>query len=144
VKKLKVLPAMRCDAGCGECCGVIPVTETEYRRVERFAREHGIVPVDHGASGDKLTCPFYQGGTCAVYEVRPVICRVFGHAADLPCARGYNTDVPQRQVDRMLAANGRPGFCTRCCRASTRRRPATRPACWSGRGQTPTPDPSRL
>jgi hypothetical protein len=61
VKKLKVLPAMRCDAGCGECCGVIPVTETEYRRVERFAREHGIVPVDHGASGDKLTCPFYQG-----------------------------------------------------------------------------------
>ncbi len=108
MKKLKVLPPMRCDAGCGECCGVIPVTETEYRRVERFAREHGIVPVDHGAAGDKLTCPFYQGGTCAVYEVRPVICRVFGHAADLPCARGYNTNVDQRQIDRMLHANGRP------------------------------------
>ena len=36
-----------------------------------------------------------------------MICQVFGHAEDLECSRGYNVNVPQRQADRMLSANGK-------------------------------------
>ena len=75
VKQRKVLPPMRCDEGCGACCGVAPATETEYRRVERYIEEEGITPV---ADGDELTCPFYQQGRCVVYPVRPLICKLFG------------------------------------------------------------------
>lgn len=89
------LPVMQCDDGCGECCGVVPCTTQEYDRVVRYAEEHGIHPVAQG-----LTCPFYQGGKCAVYPVRPHVCQIFGHFDDphLTCPHGYNTNVtPRRQ-----------------------------------------------
>jgi Fe-S-cluster containining protein len=104
VRKLKVLPPMRCDDGCGDCCGIVPVTETEYRRIERYVKEHGIEPKEH--DGAAHTCPVYIDGKCAVYPVRPMICQVFGHAEDLPCSRGYNVNVPQREIDRMLRSSG--------------------------------------
>lgn len=103
MKKLPVLPPMRCDAGCGKCCGIAPASPDEYRAVVRYAKEHNITPKKQG-----LTCPFYQGGTCAVYPVRPVMCRVFGHSEDLSCPHGYNTNVDQAIVDGMITAQGDP------------------------------------
>jgi Fe-S-cluster containining protein len=105
VKKLKVIPPMRCDTGCGECCGVVPATETEFRAVERFIAEHGIHPAAHTDG----TCPFYQGGGCKIYPVRPLVCRLFGHSVDplMTCPRGYNVNVEERDVVRMLRANGK-------------------------------------
>jgi len=98
---------MQCDEGCGECCGIIPTTETEYKRVERYIKEHNIQPVEN--QDDFRVCPFYQGGKCAIYPVRPLICQVFGHADNelLTCPRGYNVNVPERQIHRMLGANGK-------------------------------------
>ncbi len=95
---------MQCDEGCGDCCGMVPVTETEYQRVARFVKENGIVPVEHTDG----TCPVFIDGKCAVYKVRPLICDVFGHAEALPCSRGYGSPVPQREIDRMFRSNGQP------------------------------------
>jgi Fe-S-cluster containining protein len=105
MRKLKVIPSMHCDEHCGECCGLVPVTETEFRRVERFIKERGIVPIEH-ADG---TCPLYQNGTCTVYPVRPLVCQLYGHSADplMTCPRGYNVNLPDRDVARMLHANGK-------------------------------------
>lgn len=108
MKKLKVLPGMRCDDGCGDCCGLIPCTETEFKRIEKHIKEHKIEPVEY-ASG---TCPLYQNGKCSVYSIRPLICKLFGHSEDalMQCSRGYNVNIPEREVHRMLTANG---MCTR-------------------------------
>lgn len=105
VKKLKVIPSMRCDEGCGECCGIVPATEDEFRAIRRFIDLHEIAPA---ASLDG-TCPLYQGGKCTVYPVRPLICRLFGHSADplMTCCRGYNVNVPEQAVVERLRANGR-------------------------------------
>ena len=92
---------MRCDTDCGDCCGPVAVTETELQRVARFIAERRIVPVEQG-----ITCPLYLGGACAVYEVRPLPCRVFGHVEKMRCSRGYNVNVDERQVHRMIRANG--------------------------------------
>jgi Fe-S-cluster containining protein len=104
VKKLKVIPQMRCDAGCGECCGVVPATDVEFQRIQRFVGEHGVAP----APSLDGTCPFFQGGTCAIYAVRPLICRLFGHAADplMTCPRGYNVNVAEAEIVHRLRANG--------------------------------------
>jgi Fe-S-cluster containining protein len=85
VKKLKVIPSMHCDAGCGECCGIVPAEHSDG------------------------TCPFYQNGGCAIYPVRPLVCRLFGHSGDplMTCPRGYNVNVAERDVVRMLIANGK-------------------------------------
>jgi Fe-S-cluster containining protein len=104
MRKLKVLPSVRCDDGCGACCGVIPVTETEYNRIAAHMKARGIVPL----AGPEDVCPLYQGGRCSVYEVRPLICRIFAHSEQLACARGYAANVPEREILRMTGANGMP------------------------------------
>lgn len=103
MRKLKVLPPMRCDPDCGDCCGPVPVTETEYQRVLRFVRANNIELREHG-----VDCPLLHDGRCAVYDARPLPCRIFGHLPRLACSRGYNVDVDARQIERMLAANGEP------------------------------------
>ncbi len=96
---------MRCDDGCGDCCGIVPATDDEFRKIQRFIAENGIEPA---ASLDG-TCPLYQGGRCTIYEARPLICKLFGHAADpmMTCVRGYNVNVPEHEIVARLRANGR-------------------------------------
>jgi hypothetical protein len=104
MRKLKVLPSMRCDDGCGECCGLVPATETEFQRVKRYIKEQGITPVEYNDG----RCPLYQDGKCTVYPVRPLICQLFGHSEHpmMQCIHGYNVNIPEREVQRMVAANG--------------------------------------
>ena len=106
MKKLKVIPSMRCDTHCGQCCGVVPATETEFRAIERHIEQHAVVPAAHTDG----TCPFYQAGQCAIHSVRPLVCRLYGHSVDplMTCPRGYNVNMPERDVVRMVRANGKP------------------------------------
>lgn len=95
------LPVMKCDEGCGDCCGPVPVTHSEYDRVIEYAQKHSITPMKQG-----ITCPFYQEGKCKVYEVRPLICVVFGHSERLVCSKGYNKNIPERKIRRAIMKNG--------------------------------------
>jgi Fe-S-cluster containining protein len=96
-KKLPVLldlPEMRCDANCDLCCSdVVPVSEAELVRIVLHANERGIVP--QTARPD--LCVWYQGGRCAVHEVRPMMCQLYGHVDHpaLTCAKdpAYNTNI---------------------------------------------------
>jgi Fe-S-cluster containining protein len=101
------LPMMRCDSGCGACCGPVVATEKEFAAVASHARQHGIEPADQGS-----TCPWYQGGQCQVYEVRPFVCQMFGHSDRLVCCKGYNADIPERDekmlVRRLVQLEGKP------------------------------------
>ncbi len=94
-------PSMQCDIGCGECCGPAPATKAEFDRVVAFVIKNKIVPKDQG-----ITCPLYLDGKCSVYEVRPLVCRAFGHVEGMNCDRGYNTNLPSEVVDARLLANG--------------------------------------
>jgi len=104
MRKIKTLPAMKCEEGCGRCCGIVPATETEYQRVIRYAKEHDVNPQDQG-----ITCPWYQENKCSVYAVRPIICRLFGHVEAMPCPQGHNVSIPEREAVRMIRSNGKCG-----------------------------------
>ena len=101
MRKLPILPPMRCDDGCGECCGPVPVTKEELAAVKRYIEREKVPAVDRGA----LTCPFFDG-KCTIYPVRPFICRAFGHSPRLVCPKGYNTNVPDAQISRAILARG--------------------------------------
>lgn len=92
----RLMPAMRCDSDCGECCGVTLVAQNEYQRVMDYADRHGIQPRAQG-----VDCPWLHDGRCAVYEARPTICRIYGHTPHCKCVRGYNVNVSPA-IDTLL------------------------------------------
>lgn len=95
----RTFPEMRCDRGCGECCGIVPTSRVEADAVRDYAAANGIKPVAQGT-----TCPWYQNGGCAVYPARPFICKAYGHVEAMRCPRGYNTNIPpRREADLMRA-----------------------------------------
>lgn len=112
-KRLPVLldlPEMRCDADCDLCCSdVVPCSEAELERVVLYANERGIVP----QWSRPEMCVWYQGGRCAVHEVRPMMCQLYGHVdhPSLTCAKdpSYNANVgslPPPEVYAMKAELG--------------------------------------
>jgi Fe-S-cluster containining protein len=89
---LPQLPSMRCDDGCGLCCGINFIRNHEYRRIEGLVRIRGIKPLRQGTR-----CPLYIEGKCSIYEGRPLVCKLFGHVEQLNCPRGYNVNIPKDQ-----------------------------------------------
>ncbi len=98
---LPIMPEMRCDKGCTDCCSVAACSDGEYETIKKYAKRHQVKPIEHG-----LACPWYQDGQCSVYPVRPIVCRVFGHFAEksLTCTRGYNTNLTGEKLRATNAA----------------------------------------
>jgi Fe-S-cluster containining protein len=97
--KLPILPSMKCDDGCGACCGPVTCTPAEFDAVNAYAASHGVKPRRQG-----ITCPFFQEGRCSVHEARPFICRFFGHSPRLVCERGYNENISAKSERKITYA----------------------------------------
>ena len=63
------IPVMKCIEGCTDCCGTVPFSREEWEAVE----DKRPPP----ATGIK--CPYADRG-CDIYELRPMMCRLFGAA----------------------------------------------------------------
>lgn len=84
-----------CRRGCGTCCQrpTVPVTEVEIRGIAWYITEklpealRETIVKEILYRGDSLKCPFNIEGSCGIYPVRPIACRllyVFGE----PCVPG--------------------------------------------------------
>ncbi len=64
---------------CGECCtNFLPVTEKEIDEIQRYVIENNIRPQKQMLiMQNRLSCPYYNGKKCLVYEARPLICKKF-------------------------------------------------------------------
>ncbi len=78
-----------CPSGCGECCREFtpPVTSSEALAIAAwtyFVQERDVRPLMRFTVTGK-GCPFAdqmrEGGKCTIYQVRPLLCRLFGAAA---------------------------------------------------------------
>jgi Fe-S-cluster containining protein len=79
-----------CRAGCDLCCRSLPripeATAEEWRLVDeglqrlpaaiRREVDSRIGTIESRSA--PFTCPFLSGGTCLVYEQRPIACRTYG------------------------------------------------------------------
>lgn len=64
---------------CGECCTpFLPVTQKEIDVIQKYVIENKIRPQKQMlVMQNRLSCPYYDGKKCLVYEVRPLICKEF-------------------------------------------------------------------
>ncbi|MEW6115362.1 MAG: YkgJ family cysteine cluster protein [Nitrospirota bacterium] len=77
IKKLYAeMPSFTCLEGCTECCGPIPFTRDEWKRVKDKRK------------ATSVDCPYFLNGRCDIYADRPFICRLYGAAEDLKCPYG--------------------------------------------------------
>ena len=64
---------------CGECCtNFLPVSQKEVEKIQKYVIENKIRPQKQMlVMQNRLSCPYYDGKKCLVYEVRPLICKEF-------------------------------------------------------------------
>jgi len=72
----KKIPGFKCKPGCYDCCGPIPFTRWEWKQVKDKRK------------ATSLTCPYASDKGCAIYEDRPIMCRLYGTVKGLECPHG--------------------------------------------------------
>lgn len=84
------VPDVGCKGLCSDSCGPIGMHPYERARIRRAGVR--IPPPEEAlaelvATGD-YTCPALVDGRCSVYELRPMLCRVWGASEAMPCPHG--------------------------------------------------------
>lgn len=85
------VPDVGCKGLCHQACGPIGMNPREHQRI----RDRG-VKIPHHQEGlaelvetGDYTCPALDGDNqCSVYEVRPMLCRLWGATESMPCTYG--------------------------------------------------------
>lgn len=93
------LPAIDCQGLCVDSCGPIPAGVAERERIER-ARGRRLEATEVRSLVDTTVeacheCSMMDNGRCAVYDIRPMICRLWGLAENFRCPYGCE---PERML----------------------------------------------
>lgn len=82
------VPAVACKGDCWDACTTFPLPRVEKRRL---AAEAGAVfpPEPAGPDGKLPRCQLLTADNrCSVYEIRPLVCRLWGVSDASPCNFG--------------------------------------------------------
>ena len=99
-----MLPCKKCG---GRCCGPVPLRRRVFKEVrKRFGVPKGtkIVETAMGVLVLNLLtekCGFYVGGKCAIYELRPGVCKLYGECEALPCAYLHPEEAAKLTMERV-------------------------------------------
>jgi hypothetical protein len=97
------IPRIDCRKRCAGSCTVIPLHRVELVKLRTRAPKvetrvfNGAPEVSVLAITPDGDCPLLLFNQCTVYEVRPLICRLYGVAAGMPCVHGCK---PARALER--------------------------------------------
>lgn len=91
------IPSFDCVPGCHDCCG--PVTASSEEMAGLPFKSLAL----HEAALANLDCPHLADSGCQVYAERPLICRLFGTTAGLPCPHGRKPEqMTSRRIERQI------------------------------------------
>ena len=93
-RQYKKIPKFKCVTGCNGCCGPVPVTEYEAKRL---GIDGPLTPTKKGT----FECVFSSEKGCTQYNNRPFLCRLFGTSTDihLTCPRGGKPKSSLSKID---------------------------------------------
>jgi len=115
---------------CGRCCGIIPASATEIAKIDKYLQKKSVNVVKREAPlsfesthpwlsgsvfGGNTICPFLNGAptdkkrTCAIYQVRPGICRAFPHDVAMNCPNNVGPKYSRETVKKIAFKNGSDG-----------------------------------
>jgi Fe-S-cluster containining protein len=97
------IPSFDCVPGCHDCCGPVTTSAEEMARLPRKSA------AEQDAALERLDCVHLGPQGCTVYGERPLICRLFGTTASLPCPRGRGPEEPidphaEALIHRLIAS----------------------------------------
>lgn len=98
------IPAIKCQGKCASACGPIDMSALERARIRK--KTHVTLTSDYARAFVALSeterllhiapdCPLLKNGRCSAYEVRPLICRLWGVTREMVCNYGC---VPERYL----------------------------------------------
>lgn len=98
------IPTFQCKTGCTDCCGIAPFNDNEKdAAMQRFPliqfERNEIAPETWTPSiaVETANCPFIKDGGCAIYDIRPLTCRLFG-AVDDPRMECWHGCGPKKKL----------------------------------------------
>lgn len=99
--------------GCGECCGLVPVTEQELKQIREKVKKMAWYEIKRlrQQKRDPFTCIFRdeEKNKCSIYEVRPLICQMFGFYREMVCPHNPEHAVlDHREGMKKIFNNGKP------------------------------------
>lgn len=105
------IPALECKGLCHNSCTRIEASELERQRIRERGKDigesiSGPRELKLILAGEVSRCPALGPlNTCTVYDIRPMICRVWGVAEGLLCEFGCIPDgiIPRGEVLRTIA-----------------------------------------
>ncbi len=97
------IPGFACESGCHDCCGPVTASSEEMARLPHKS------DAEHDAALEHWNCVHLGPQGCEAYDERPLICRLFGTTASLPCPRGRGPETPttpqvEKQVHQLIAS----------------------------------------
>lgn len=89
------IPTFHCLPGCSDCCGPIPFSKWEWKRLKDKRK------------ATELECPYVNTeDKCDIYSKRPLLCRLFGtvNHPKMVCPHGCGPDkmISQKEAGEML------------------------------------------
>ncbi|WP_312117620.1 YkgJ family cysteine cluster protein [Brevibacillus reuszeri] len=85
------MQALPCQGCRGLCCGPVPITEKEYKKIQKKVKSMPRKIRDGLEKQPRLygTCMFYDldRDQCGIHDARPEVCRMFGFHKDMVCFR---------------------------------------------------------
>lgn len=90
------VPNVKCKGHCQKCCTGIGMSRAEWRRMLRRGGPLGPPPrklEDGGVLTTEAHCRYLTAdGRCGVYDVRPMVCRLWGASESMPCPWGCEVE----------------------------------------------------
>ncbi|MGV3489180.1 MAG: YkgJ family cysteine cluster protein [Tuberibacillus sp.] len=85
------MESLPCQGCRGLCCGPVPVTESELKKIKKKVKSMPTKLRDDLKNQQRFfgTCIFYddKNDRCGIHSARPSICKAFGYHKNLTCFR---------------------------------------------------------
>jgi hypothetical protein len=90
------VPAIDCQGRCWTSCGAVDMSARERHRIAKAG--HPITPfIEAMESEENFWCDALKDGRCVIYQLRPMLCRLWGVVETMPCVYGC---VPERMLTK--------------------------------------------